>query len=108
MAVSEEQVRRIADLARLKPDGAAIARLTGELNGILEHVRALERLDVEGPEDTVHGSNGAITYRDPDLEPDGLVAGAPGDRAPDWRNGFFVVPRLPALDGGADEDRGAP
>jgi aspartyl/glutamyl-tRNA(Asn/Gln) amidotransferase C subunit len=98
--VSEEDVRRIAALAKLAPDPEAIHRLTGELNGILGHVRVLERLDLPASEEPT-GSDEASVFRDPELPPDPLASGAPEKLAPDFRNGFFLVPRLPALDEGS-------
>lgn len=98
--VSEEDVRKIAALAKLAPDPEAIHRLTDELNGILGHVRVLERLDVPETEEPT-GFNEASAFRDPDLPPDPLAAGAPEDLAPDFQDGFFLVPRLPALDEGS-------
>jgi aspartyl-tRNA(Asn)/glutamyl-tRNA(Gln) amidotransferase subunit C len=97
--VSEEDVRKIAALAKLAPDPEAIHRLTEELNGILGHVRVLERLeDSSAGEGGV--SDGPSVFRDPDLGPDPLGAGAPERLAPAWQDGFFLVPRLPALDEG--------
>jgi Asp-tRNA(Asn)/Glu-tRNA(Gln) amidotransferase C subunit len=97
--VSEDDVRKIAALAKLAPDPEAIHRLTEELNGILAHVRVLERLEGAASEDP-RGSAAASVVRDPDLPPDPLAEGAPESLAPAWRDGFFLVPRLPALDDG--------
>lgn len=101
MGVTEDDVRAIAALARLKPDADAVARLTEELNGILDHVRALERLDLPGSGDAGPAFADPTRFREPDLPPDALREGAPAESAPRWEEGFFVVPRLPAL----DEDR---
>ncbi len=105
VGVSREQVARIAELARLRPDDDTVERLTGELNRILEHVRTLEELDVTGVDESARVTEGALPWRDPALPPDPLAPGAPGDRAPGWADGFFSVPRLEALD--ADRAQGA-
>jgi aspartyl/glutamyl-tRNA(Asn/Gln) amidotransferase C subunit len=102
MGVSQEDVRKIAELARLHPDELSVVRLTEELNGILEHIRSLEEVDTSAVEGFEPWRSGSLPFRDPKLGPDHLSAGAPGDRAPEWVDGFFVVPRLPALDGGGD------
>lgn len=99
MSVSGDEVRRIAALARLRPDEAQVERLTGELNRILEHVDTLSEVDVSGVEEPLRLPERPVSFRDPALGPDPLEAGAPGEAAPDWRDGFFVVPRLPALEG---------
>lgn len=106
--VSEDDVRAIAALARLKPRKGTIPQLTSELNRILEHVQALESLDLSGLEGEGTLSPGRAPVRDPGARPDDLAPDAVRGMAPDWREGFFVVPRLPALDGGrspADESR---
>ena len=98
-AVSEDDVRKIAALAKLAPDAASIHRLTDELNGILEHVRVLERLDDPAADDS-RVPDEAPVFRDSALPPDPLSDGAPARFAPAWKDGFFLVPRLPALDEG--------
>jgi aspartyl-tRNA(Asn)/glutamyl-tRNA(Gln) amidotransferase subunit C len=105
VGVSREDVRRIAELARLGPDEAAIDRLTGELNGILEHVRRLEEVDTSGVSED-GASSTAPSFRDPSLPPDPLAAGGPSGIAPGWQGGFFTVPRLPALDAGDGSPEG--
>jgi aspartyl/glutamyl-tRNA(Asn/Gln) amidotransferase C subunit len=97
--VSEQDVRQIASLARLRLDERTIEALTGELNGILEHVRVLETLqsaDMNDGDGTPAEAGSVV--RDPSARPDSLPAGSVERIAPDWREGFFVVPRLPALD----------
>lgn len=101
MGVTEDDVRRIAALAHLRPDPEDVTRLTEELNGILDHVRALERLDLSDSEVEEPDSTRTMRFRDPGLPPDALADGAPASIAPRWEDGFFAVPRLPAL----DEDR---
>lgn len=104
MTVSRGEVDRIARLARLRLDPAEAARITGELNTILAHMAELAPLDVTGVE--AEGvAEGPAPYRDPDAGPDPLQA--PLERiAPDWREGFFVVPRLPAMEGMEEDRRG--
>lgn len=99
-AVSGQDVQQIAELARLRPDQEAVRQLTEELNGILEHVRLLETLDVSEIDEEDSITLDPVLYRDPKITPDELRGNAPGSIAPDWRDGFFVVPRLPALDQG--------
>ncbi|MEX2531562.1 MAG: Asp-tRNA(Asn)/Glu-tRNA(Gln) amidotransferase subunit GatC [Gemmatimonadota bacterium] len=107
MAVGPEEVRRIAALARLRPDEAMTDRLTAELNGILEHIRTLEEADVSSVEAAVRLPEEPVLFRDPSLTPDSLLGGAPASGAPDWRDGFFTVPKLPALDGNSGGGEGA-
>ena len=96
-AVSGEDVRAIAELARLRPDEEAVEQLTDELNGILEHIRVLETLDLSWIDDGPADPSRLAGFRDPAIQPDELRPDSIGGAAPDWREGFFVVPRLPAL-----------
>lgn len=106
MSVSRDEVRRIAALAGLHPGEAATERLREELARILEHVENLQEADVSGageplrlPDEPLRLPDEPVPFRDPSLEPDPLGGGAPGEIAPDWRDGFFAVPRLPAVEG---------
>jgi aspartyl-tRNA(Asn)/glutamyl-tRNA(Gln) amidotransferase subunit C len=103
VSVSRDEVRRIAALARIRLDEATAERLTSELNRILEHVDTLAEADVSGIDEPLRLPDAPVPFRDPDLRPDLLEEGAPAAQAPDWREGFFAVPRLPGLEG---EDRG--
>lgn len=108
MAVSREEVRRIAELARLRLDDDEEARLAGELDDILEHVAALGELDVAGVEGLGGMAEGGAPFRDEGREPDALLR-PPEALAPGWSEGLFVVPRLEALDDdGAPDAGGAP
>lgn len=106
MAVTPDEVRRIAELARLElaPDEAE--QLVDELNGILEHVDALQAVDLEGGEDGAP-SAGTLDAGPPsastEAEPARLRAdepGAdpllipPGELAVGWRDGYFTVATL--------------
>ena len=97
--VSEDDVRALATLARLRPRGETIAQLTRELNRILGHVQALERVDLAGLEGEGALSLDRAPFRGPGIRPDDLGPNAARGIAPEWRDGFFVVPRLPALEG---------
>ena len=47
MAVSKEEVGKIADLARLYLDEAEAERMTRDMNDILDYVEKLNRVDTE-------------------------------------------------------------
>lgn len=111
MSVDPADAGRIAALARLRLDGEEAVRLTEELNRILEHVDALAAVadgsagaDGEGASGTDEapgpGDAPSVPPASPS-EPDGLLR-EPADDAPDFRDGFFAVPRLPGMDGGEE------
>ncbi len=93
MAVSEDDVRRIAELARLGVDPDRLPALARQLDGILGHMAVLQGvpLDAEA-EDAPEPARGA-PWREDVVAPMPL-ARAPEDMAPAMRDGFFLVPRL--------------
>jgi aspartyl-tRNA(Asn)/glutamyl-tRNA(Gln) amidotransferase subunit C len=54
MALSTEDVRHIARLARIAVTDSEVARYTAQLSGILEHFEALAQAPVDGLEPTAH------------------------------------------------------
>ena len=94
MSVGREQARRIATLARLHFGEAELSRVTEELNHILDHMETLRALEKRGahskeePRASTRGSGAE--------EPDALEREI-GSFAPDWRDGFFVVPPFPGV-----------
>jgi len=109
MAVTNEDVRRIAELARLGLDESRLPRLAAELDGILAHVAVLQRVDIEGVEAAAGVSSGGMPLR-VDAGPQYPLAVSRDSFAPVCREGFFVVPRLDshvALGGAADGTVGA-
>lgn len=106
MAVTGEDVRKVAELARLRLDDEEADRLTAQLNGILEHVDALEEVDITavGPD----AQETPAPLREDEPGPDAMSR-RPEQLAPAWEYGLFTVPRLialdaDALDAGAGED----
>lgn len=92
MSVSDDEVRHVASLARLRFDEERVRSLAGELNRILEHMDVLQQVDIRGasldPEATL-----GLRFREDVPDPIALHR----DReafAPSMRDGFFLVPRL--------------
>lgn len=91
--VSLDDVRQVAQLARLGlPPGRAEA-LVGELNGILAHMAQLSSVDTEGVEG-VEGVGAAGAPLAQDHGPPIPLARTPDAFAAHFRDGFFLVPRL--------------
>jgi aspartyl-tRNA(Asn)/glutamyl-tRNA(Gln) amidotransferase subunit C len=96
MAVTPEDVRHVARLARLHLSPEEVERFTLQLNGILSH---MEELSAAGAEEASPEPATAwdAPLRDDHAAPDALAHG-PHALAPAWQGGFFTVPRLAALD----------
>lgn len=96
MAISEQQVRRVATLARLRLDDDETRTLTSDLGRILDYVDQLAKLDTSAVEPTSHVVAVEAPFRDDVVHrPDGeanaeeAVANAPR------RDGhFFAVPPI--------------
>ena len=93
MAVTIDDVRHIAELARLGLDPARARSLVAELNTILGHMEALSKVDTAGVEATT-GVGAAGTPLRADVGAAPALARTPDAFAPAMRDGFFVVPRL--------------
>lgn len=93
MSISLEEVRHIAALARLGLDDTQAESMAIELSSILEHMQVLAQVDGDS-----EGAHVAETDRAMPLRPDSGVAiplvRTLSDLAPEFRDGFFLVPRL--------------
>ena len=93
MAVTIDDVKRVAALARLDLSGPQEERLTAELGRILTYMEKLDELDTEGVEPTSHATPVAGVLRGDEAVPfEGLTELL--SQAPDMREGCFRVPRV--------------
>lgn len=92
MSVTEQDVRNIAHLARLGIDDARLTAMVQELNGILAHMDALQRVDISESAMDLSPTHGMPLRADRS----GSVPLTRGrdEFAPAFRDGFFLVPRL--------------
>jgi aspartyl-tRNA(Asn)/glutamyl-tRNA(Gln) amidotransferase subunit C len=93
MAVSEHDVRHIAQLARLGLTDERIPALVGELNRILEHMAVLQQTDVANAQAAIGVGDGGMPLR-ADKGPPYELARDISSFAPSVRDGFLLVPRL--------------
>ena len=94
MAVSIDDVRHAAALARLGISDERAVALVAEINGILGHMAELEAVDTSGLGEVIGvGATGAPLRQDAGGRSDALAV-APQAFAPAMRDGLFVVPRL--------------
>ncbi len=93
MAVSEDDVRHVAELARLALEPERVRLLAAELNSILSHMEVLAAVDTSGIDLHARDDDDGMPLRD-DTGPQ-LPLARPRDAfAPESRDGFFLVPRL--------------
>jgi len=93
MSLELAAVRRIAKLARIRLEDDELARLQGELNGILHWIEQLSEVDVEGVAPLTGGAQIALRVRE-----DAVTDGGQPERvlanAPDRAGAFFAVPKV--------------
>ncbi len=96
MAIERSDLLRVAELARLNLSEQELEQLTRDCRAILEYFGALRELDLREVEPW--GSVGEeAPLREDRVDPDTLHR-APEELAPAWRDGFFFLPRLPAME----------
>jgi aspartyl-tRNA(Asn)/glutamyl-tRNA(Gln) amidotransferase subunit C len=93
VAVTLDDVRHIAMLARLGLSDQRATKLMAELNTILEHMQALSKVDTVGLEETAAVGTTGMWLR-PDQGPKIPLERPPESFAPEMRGGFLLVPRL--------------
>lgn len=103
MAIDRGEVKGIAKLAHLALEEGEVERMARELSSILSYVEQIGGLDLEGVEPLAIAAERSDPLReDREGECDPLLQ-PPESLAPEWRAGFFLLPRLPALDAEAME-----
>ena len=96
MKITEEEIRRVADLANLALTEDEITRMAKDLSGVLTHVDKLNELDTSGVEPTAQvlfDADPTATLREdverPPLSNQDALANAPIAGA-----GYFKVPKV--------------
>ncbi len=87
MKIDRDEARRIAELAHLEFDEAALERMAAEMTKILGYIEMLA--NVETGESGAEA--GATPLRDDVVRPS-VDRDAVARNAPEWDNGFFIVP----------------
>lgn len=91
--ISEEQVRHVANLARLGLNDEEVARMSEQLGAILESIDKIGELDLEGVPPTANPLNLTNVLRsdEPRAELSPQEALSP---APEPADDLFAVPRI--------------
>ncbi len=91
--MSAEQVRTLAELAKLELDAGEVERMRRELDAILAYVEALDALPTEGVPPTTHPLEHATPLR-PDAVAGVLPVDAALAAAPERAGSALVVPKV--------------
>ena len=94
--VPEDEVRHVADLARLGLTDDEVKKMGEELGVILESFEQIGRLDLSGVPPTANPLNATNVFRpdEPDAPLQCLTQEEALRNAPETADGFFAVPRL--------------
>ena len=93
MAISEEQVRHVARLARLGLSDDEVERFREQLSAILDAVGKVGELDLEDVEPTSHPLDVVNVFGEDEERPSLSLEEALAN-APDADDGFFGVPAV--------------
>ncbi len=101
MAVTHDNVRHAAELARLAVDAERLDHLVVELNGILAHMDELAKVATDEIEKHVAKPVDSTPLRSDSSGP--LPLTLPRESfAPSMRDGLFIVPRLASHEEGGE------
>ena len=93
MSIDTDTARKVAKLARIRVEEAALPALAGELSGILAFMEQLTEVDVTGVEPMTSVTPMRLPRR-VDVVTDGGIQDKILKNAPDAREGFFAVPKV--------------
>ena len=96
MKITEQEVRRVADLANLALRDDEVARMAHDLDGILSHIDKLNELDttnVEPMAQVLFDAEETATLRE-DRERPSLTNADAVANAPATSGGYYKVPRV--------------
>ncbi len=93
MALTREDVKKVALLSRLELTDEEVDVQTKPLNDLLQQFEALLALDVTGVEPTSHSMPVVNVFRQDEIKPS-LTRDQVLANAPEARDGCFVVPKI--------------
>ena len=93
MALSRDEVRHVAQLARLDFSDEGEARMAEEMSRILDYVDKLNELDTSGVQPMSHVLDVTNVYRDDEVK-SRINQGQALEEAPDAEGGYFQVPKV--------------
>jgi aspartyl-tRNA(Asn)/glutamyl-tRNA(Gln) amidotransferase subunit C len=93
MSIDIDTARKVAKLARIRVEEAALPELATQLSGILGFMEQLNEVDAAGIEPMTSVTPMRLVRR-ADVVTDGNIQAQILKNAPDAREGFFAVPKV--------------
>ena len=97
MSIGREEVRHVARLAELAVKENELYRLVEQLNRIVDYVAQLEQVPGDAAAESFLPGPHSVALRDDTPAPVPLCH-PPADFAPEFADGFFLVPRHGAME----------
>ena len=97
MSIGRDQVLHVAKLAELAVEAEELERLVEQLNRIVDYVAQLNQVAAEPATEAFLPAPSSVSLRE-DVEGAVPLARPPADLAPEFRDGFFLVPRHGAME----------
>ena len=89
MSLSADEVRKVADLARLELSDADAVLMATQLNAIVDYINQLQTINTDGVEPLAHASDVHDVFRDDapvaSLSPNEALANAPARKGDYYR-----------------------
>jgi len=93
MSLDKETVRKVAGLANLEMDEAALERVTPQVSGIIKWIEQLAEVNTDNVEPLANVAHIELVLRK-DVVNDGNCVDLILANAPESTQGFFVVPKI--------------
>jgi aspartyl-tRNA(Asn)/glutamyl-tRNA(Gln) amidotransferase subunit C len=97
MSIGRDQVLHVARLAELAVQPEELERLVDQMSRIVDYVAQLDQVATEPATEAFLPGPSSVLLRD-DLEGAKPLARSPQEMAPEFRDGFFLVPRHGAME----------
>jgi aspartyl-tRNA(Asn)/glutamyl-tRNA(Gln) amidotransferase subunit C len=97
MSIGRDQVLHVAKLAELAVEAQEVDRLVDQMNRIVDYVAQLDQVTTEAATEAFLPGPSSVSLRDDVVGPVPLTR-SPAELAPEFRDGFFLVPRHGAME----------
>jgi len=97
MTIGRKEVLHVARLAELAVSDNELDRLVEQMNRIVDYVAQLEQVPADRRAEPFLPGPSAVALRD-DVPGAVRLVRTPADMAPEFREGFFLVPRHGAME----------
>ena len=92
--LTEADVQDIAEYTRIGVDAGELAKLTSELNSIIDELQVIREYDLDGVEPTFHPIGSLSNVIREDVEVQGFSQQEALENAPKQKDGSFLIPSI--------------